>query len=136
MRMRDTVRRVAWFFCAASLCAYAIFLFAGSFFHAREFNAPRTVQVRDTLVADVHDLSGMVMVPRTCDQLMVRTSEISPTTHTLTFTTWQLPAVECREEEVPRSFRVGIASPAEQLTLLATLDSRPLTVVVEQTIAE
>ncbi len=132
--MRDTVRRVAWFFCAACLCAYAVFLFAGSFMHANEFDAPGIVQVRDASVAGVHDLSGMVLVPRTCDQLMVRTDEVSPSTHTLTFTTWQLPAVECRVEEVPRSFRVGIASPAELLTLVATLDGRPLTVVVQKAV--
>ncbi len=130
--MSDMVSRLVWFFCAACLGSYAIFLLAGSTIHAHAVDQSRIVEVRDVLKPHMHALSGMVMVPKTCDQLTITTEEISPTTHKLVFTTWQLPSVPCKVEDVPRAFRAVVLAPAAGIEFIATLDEMPLTVVVYQ----
>ena len=126
------IARLLWFFCAACLGSYAIFLLVGSTIHAQAIDQSRIVQVRDALKPNLHTLSGMVMVPRTCDELGVSTEEVTPTVHKLVFTTWQLPSVECKVEDVPRAFRAVVIAPAAGIEFIATLDEMPLTVVVYQ----
>ncbi len=130
--MSDMISRLLWFFCAACLGSYAVFLLLGSSIHANAIDQSRVVQVRDVLKPHMHALSGMVMVQHTCDELSISTEEVTPTVHKLVFTTWQLPSVECKVEDVPRAFRAAVIAPAAGIEFIATLNDMPLTLVVYQ----
>lgn len=134
--MGEIIRRLVWFFFVASIGSYAVFLLVGGTIHAEAIDLSRVVQVRDVLKPGVHALSGMVMVSRTCDELVVATQEISATVHKLEFKTWQQPSIPCITEDVPRSFRASVVAPAAGVDFIATLNDLPLTVVVYQEIAQ
>jgi hypothetical protein len=129
--MGELLRRCVWFFIVASAIAYSVFLVAGSFISAQAIDASHIVQVRDALAPNVHNLSGMVMVPTTCTQLSVRTEQVSPFVYQLVFSTWKEPSVQdCENDEVPRAFRAVLFAPATGVDITATLDGAPLTLAL------
>lgn len=128
--MADMARRLLWFFFISSTIAYSVFLVAGSAL-LREAEADvLTVVVRDALSAGTHQLSGMVMVPSTCAQLIARTKQLDTHAYELVFETWMEPSIECMEESVPRRFDLILFAPATGVTIVASLDSEPLPLVI------
>lgn len=134
--MMETVRHLVWFFFVATAIAYAVFIAAGSSIVRQADADVRTVVVRDALSQGAHHLSGMVMVPRTCMQLMVRTHETHQFTYEIEFRTWEEPSIECRDELVPRRFNEIVFAPSTGITFVATLDAEPLPLIVYPTILE
>lgn len=128
--MADMARRLAWFFIVASAVSYACFLILGSTIQARADSDARTVFIRDVREAGVHRLSGMVMVQSTCADLYVRAEQHSNTNYGLVFSTWEQPALECARESVPRAFNAIVFAPAVGVHFTATLDGKPLPIVV------
>lgn len=128
--MIDLIRRLVWFFIVASAVAYAIFLVAGNAIYTQALGQSRVVLVRDHLKAGEHHLSGMVMVPYTCEQLSVRTEGVDVHTIHLHFNTWKEPNVDCSREDTPRAFRAVVFAPAVGVSFTATLNGEPLQLAV------
>ena len=128
--MLDLARRLVWFFVVASALSYAVFLVAGSTIHSQALGSVRSVLVRDHLKVGEHHLSGMVMVPSSCQQLSVKTEQLSDTVYHLKFTTWEEPYIECVHEDTPRAFRAIVFAPSVGVTFIGTLDESPLDISV------
>lgn len=129
--MADIFRRMLWFFIVCCAIAYAFFLLIGSTINTRAIDESRTVVARDALSQGAHNLSGMVMVRSTCDELTVRTKQLSFDTYLLQFTTWNQPSIaSCAKEDTPRSFRALVFAPSVGVRFTATLDDEPLRITV------
>lgn len=128
--MRDLAVRFAWLFIVLVVLAYLVFLFLGSFITAHAIDESRIVTIRDSLQPGVHQLSGMVMVPRTCAELAVQTTALSSSTYALQFTTWNEPSVACITDDTPRAFTTTVFAPAAGVRFVGSLDDAPLSVVV------
>ncbi len=128
--MLELTRRLVWFFVVASALSYSIFLVAGNAIYTQALGESRVVLVRDFLKVGEHHLSGMVMVPSTCDQLSVETKEVDTATFLLAFQTWRQPYVDCEHTDTPRSFRVVVFAPSVGVRFIGTLDGAPLELAV------
>jgi hypothetical protein len=129
--MSDTVRRMALLLLASCMIAYAIFLYAGKTVHTTAHGLG-VVHVRDAITPTAHHLSGMVTVSHTCDELALRVEALSPVAHRLVFTTHKEHGEVCAHQEVPRSFSTSVIAPAAGVRFIATLDGRPLQLVIHQ----
>ena len=132
--MSDIAKRLAWSYVASSAVAYMVFLTVGSYIYTRAADSTGATLVRDELTPGAHHLSGMVMVPSTCAELIVHTEQVSAELYRLHFKTWETPGVECVSEETPRAFRTLVSAPAMGLRFIATLDDIPYPIVVLPTI--
>lgn len=128
--MGEIVLRLVWFFVASCAVAYMVFLIAGHMIRTEAAEIGNTVLVRDALEPGVHHLSGMIFVPSTCSELIVKTEKVADTTYELRFSTWETPVVKCTKEEVPRAFNVIIFAPSTGVQFVASLDSVMLPIVV------
>ena len=128
--MGDVIRRMVWIAVIASGAAYATYLLAGSVANAQAASFAGPIVIRDELGPGVHHLSGMVMVPSSCYQLIVRTAVRSSATFNIAFTTWQDPSVECPDAQVPRQFHEVFFAPAAGVVFFATLDGVDLPIKV------
>ncbi|OGG50793.1 hypothetical protein A2763_02610 [Candidatus Kaiserbacteria bacterium RIFCSPHIGHO2_01_FULL_54_36] len=128
--MREIVQRMVWFTIVASAIAYATYLVAGSIVSAQASRTHAPIIIRDELGGGVHRLSGMVMVPTPCHELILRTEEVSKSDYALLFKTWREPSTVCEAEEVPRHFRAMLFAPASGVDFTATLDGKGFPIVV------
>jgi hypothetical protein len=128
--MMDILRQMIWFIIVAGAVAYASFLVAGSLVSAQAAGAASPIMVRDELGPGSHQLSGMIMVPSSCDELSVRAETVSSSTYSLLFQTWQDPAVNCSSDEVPRAFHAVLFAPAAGVDFTATLDGKDIPILV------
>ncbi len=128
--MTETLSRLLWFTIVASAIAYVTYLIAGNIVNAQAADLYRPVIIRDELGQGVHHLSGMVMVPSPCDELSVRTEEITQSSYMLVFRTWREPSMECADEEMPRYFRAQLFAPSVGITLTASLDGKSFPIEV------
>jgi len=122
--------RMIWLLVVASLVAYATYLVAGNMVNAEASGENIPVIVRDELGQGVHHLSGMVMVPSSCDQLSVRVEPRSDITFVLVFRTWREPSTDCILDETPRYFRAILFAPSTGVGFSATLDGLGFPIVV------
>src|SRR6185369_2721836 len=99
--MSGIFSRMSWFIVLAVVISYPAYLVAGNIAHAQASKQNEPVLVRDELGTGVHHLSGMIMVPSSCDQLSVRTESSSKAVYRLIFRTWRDPSVECLPDEMP-----------------------------------
>ena len=129
------MQRILWFTVLTVLISYAAYLIVGGIVNAQTSGADATVVIRDELGPNSHQLSGMVMVPSSCDQLSVDTKTLSPTSFELVFSTWQEPSVHCSADETPRFFEKTLFAPAAGITFSATLDGEGLPIAVIPAIA-
>ncbi|MBI5469753.1 hypothetical protein HY968_00315 [Candidatus Kaiserbacteria bacterium] len=134
--MGDVIRHLVWFFMVSSAVAYVTFLVIGSAIHADASGARGAVVIRDELARGVHHLSGMIMVPSTCDQVTVRGDKVDAFTYHLTFSTWEEPSVACSHEDTPRAFRATIFAPSVGVDFNATLDDIILPIAVYPAVKE
>lgn len=128
--MFDAIRRIVWFIVVASVLTYVGFVFIGSVMHSDAAGTSNAVMVRDELAGNRHYLSGMIMVPSPCDELFVRTQEVSSTTYFIHLDTWREPSVTCPEQEVPRSFHTLLFAPAAGVNIMATINEAMLPIVL------
>jgi hypothetical protein len=128
--MKDALVRLVWFFIIACAVSYAVFIVAGSSIEAQAVDESRIVLIRDSLMPGVHNLSGIIMAPSTCAQISVRSMQLSTTTYSLIFTSWEEPSVACSQEDTPRSFRAVVFAPAAGVQFIGSLDDQPLMLAV------
>ena len=90
-----------------------------------------TVVVRDLLGPRVHRLSGMVMVPTACHDLLATTREIDHENYLLEFETWEDPNRVCGKDSAPRQFSLTLFAPAAGVSFQGMLDGAvvPLEVI-------
>jgi hypothetical protein len=129
----EVVRRLVWLGIVCIAAGFAIFTVLGNFVVASAENAG-PVQIRDTLAPGVHHLSGMLLLPLTCDQLTVQTDEISSNTYLLDFGTWQDPTVACETEPTPRQFNTIVLASSVGVQFTATLDGKAFPISILPTL--
>lgn len=126
--------RIAWrlfyFALLASALAYVVYLIGGATIYAQEELRQRTVWVRDHVSPNMHRLAGMVTLPSSCMELTVKTVQLSPSAFTLIFETWEHPYVECEHVPTRVAFHEIVFAPALGITFIATLDGKPLPIIV------
>ena len=123
------VRRLVWFAIVASAASFAIFFVLGNFVVVSAENGG-PVPIRDTLTAGVHHLSGMILLPLSCDELTVQTEQVSSDTYLLTFQSWEDPSIPCSGAPTPREFNTVLFAPSIGITFAATLNGIAFPVVV------
>ena len=133
--MHDTLPRAAWFVVAASLIAYAGYLYVGSIVHSGETIADHTVIIRDSISKGEHHVSGMLMVPSSCDELTLRVSEVKDDLYLLSFSTWSEPSILCDYTPTARVFDTVVFAPSIGVRFIATLDTVALPVAVYPSLA-
>lgn len=121
--MLDTVRRLVWFSIVATAASFAVFLVLGNFATAGAENEG-PVPVRDVVTAGAHQLTGMLLLPLSCDELSVEPEQISGTVYELAFETWQDPSVPCAQTPTPRSFEAVVFAPSVGVSFTAALDGQ------------
>jgi len=126
-----TFRFVVTFIVSASVLSFVSFFIIENLAERYIDDRLRTVVVRDVLGPRVHRLSGMVMVPTACHDLLSRTREIDRANYMLIFETWENPNRVCNSEEMPRQFHLTLFAPSTGIALQAKLDdvSIPLEVI-------
>lgn len=132
--MLEVLQRLGVFTCGACVLAYGVYIVAGAAIQAHAKEQMKTVWVRDAISPNRHIMSGMVTVDSTCTELSVTPQQISPIAYELDFTTWEQPNVECEHEPTPRPFHTVVFAPAVGVEFIATLDTRPLPLLVSPTI--
>jgi len=133
--MEGALARAAWFIVGAIIIAYLSYLIAASFVGAQAAGLNMPIAIRDDLQPNKHQLSGMVMVPSPCDELTLKTEQISETMYELNFTTWREPSVTCADDSTPRAFRTVLFAPSAGVNFVATLDNVALPIAVIPEIA-
>lgn len=129
----DMVRQAVWYTLVSIFAVYGFFLIVGTYSKTRMSTYQEPTRVRDSYSVETrsHTLSGYVMVPTACDQLIVSTQEVAPATYMLKFSTWRETAVDCKKDEpVSRSFRAVVAAPAVGSHFVASLNGASLPIVV------
>lgn len=124
--MLELLRHLVWMSLICVSIAYTVFVVVGGAIHSQALSASRVVAVRDVYKPGEHDLSGMVMVPNTCSQLVLHTEDLGANTFELRFTTWREPYVDCVEEDTPRYFRAVLFAPAVGVRFVGSLDGSAL----------
>ena len=127
--MIEVLLRLVWFAAVTAVIAYGSVLAVGTTLKTKAEN-PSPVVVLDTLGPGTHHLSGMVMVSSLCDDLSLRTQQMSTTTYMLRFRTWTEPSARCLKVATPRSFHEVVFAPSADVEFFATLDDKPISIQV------
>lgn len=121
--MLGSVLRMGWFAIVAVAFSYGVCLVAGSIESAQAAGVNDPVAIRDALGPDSHELSGILMVPTTCDQLMVHTEQLAADSFELAFTTWHDPSIaSCPTDPTARAFQAELFAPAAGIDIAATMN--------------
>ena len=128
--MGDFGYRILWICILCTLVAYATYLLLGSHIEAKESMLP--VVVRDNISLGEHHLSGVVMVPDSCDELSFEVMKIDYAHYKIAFTTWPEPSVECVHEPTARVFTTTVFAPSVGVQFIASLDAGSLPIAVYQ----
>ena len=130
MKRMNFLRSLVWLVLILFIGLDATFLVANEMVRAN-LKPVRPVLVRDTIGVGSHTLSGTIPVSSTCDEVTVKTEQVSTTTYALMFTTWREPHVPlCIEREVTRQFRAIIFASSLGVSFTATLDGEPIPIAV------
>jgi len=114
--------RILSFFVIAGVVAFATQTFFGSELAAAADESIKAVSIQDHYSDDVHEISGMVMVPSPCHDLTVRTKDVDANTTAIIFETWEQPYRACEQELTPKAFKVVVFAP-ENIVFKAILDN-------------
>jgi hypothetical protein len=128
--MGDLLRRVFVYALVSSLCAYLLLMIIGATLYARADDEVKPVWVRDEISPNTHRIAGLVTVPSSCTELTEKTEQLSPLLYKLAFTTWEHPNTECTDYPVQKQFYEIVFAPAVGVTFIATLDGKPLPLIV------
>ncbi|MDR3571368.1 MAG: hypothetical protein P4L81_04170 [Candidatus Pacebacteria bacterium] len=127
--MMDTVRRLVWFAIVATAAFFAIFVVLGNFALLQAQN-PGVLAIHDIVTPGTHSLSGILVLPLSCDELSVATQKVSDTEYLLAFQSWQDPSIDCPKAPAPRAFQAVALAPATGVQFVATLDGKPLPITI------
>lgn len=129
----ELLRHAVWYLCLPALIAYGVFLLLDGVVNADTKRGASTVVVRDVLKKDAHNLSGTVMVPSPCHQLIAHTKQIDPSNYLLAFDTWEDPSRVCTRDLVPRTFHLTLFAPPTGVAFQGTFNDRPIALEVVKT---
>lgn len=128
--MADMIRRLVWFAIVAAAATFAIFVVLGNF-ATLGAASEGPVPIHDLVSSGSHRLSGMLLLPLSCDEISVRIQSISPNVYELAFQTWQDPSVQCPASPTPRLFQTIVLAPQSGVSFVATLDGKafPISII-------
>jgi hypothetical protein len=120
---------MVWFSFIATVISIIVIAVLGNTMYA-DAEGRSIIVVRDLIRAGSHDLSGMVVVDKICDELSVNVAQINPQSYYLDFRTWEVPYRDCGEEGIPREFHITVAAPSAGVMFSGGLNGKPLSVVI------
>ncbi|MDO8521900.1 MAG: hypothetical protein Q7S08_01270 [bacterium] len=127
--MNIHLMRLVWFSIIAIAISFVISLVLGKIQYA-ESKGRSIVVIRDLISPGLHDLSGMIEVPKVCDEISVKAEQINPASYYLDFRTWEVPYRDCDEEGIPRVFHTTVIAPGAGVEFRAGLNGKPFSVIV------
>jgi len=131
--MGEVLRNTAWFLFFSSITAYGAFLLLDGVVNAQTKQEARTIVVRDFLDRNVHNLSGMVVVPSVCHELIAYTKQLDPENYLLAFETWEDPSRTCAQNPVSRAFHLTLFAPPAGIAFQGMFNDRPIPLEVIKT---
>ena len=130
MMSMDFFRSLVWFLLILFVGLGATFIVASEI-RRTQLKPSRPILARDTIGAGSHTLSGIVMVPSSCDEIIVNTRKTSDTSYALIVSTWREPYIPtCISREISREFRAIIFAPSIGVSFTASLDGVPVPIAV------
>ena len=129
--MGQVLRNTALFLCLSGIVAYGAFWLLDGVVNAQTKEEARTIVVRDALDRDTHNLSGMVVVPSQCHDLIAYTKRIDSANYLLAFETWEDPNRICAQNPLSRAFHLTLFAPPTGISFQGMLieHSLPLQVI-------
>ena len=134
--MDEAMRTAGWIIVIAVASAYATYLVVGSTLDSQAVGTSSPVIVRDSVMKGEHHLSGILMVPRTCDELTLVIEKAGADAYQLTFRTWSEPSVLCIHEPTARAFDTTVFAPSVGVQFVATLDNVSVPIAVYPSIRD
>jgi hypothetical protein len=131
--MGTALRKVFWFICFSGIVAYGAFLLLDGVVNADTKKEASTIVVRDVLDRNTHNLSGTVMVPSPCHQLIAYTQKMDPSNYLLAFDTWENPSRVCERVPVPRDFQLTLFAPPTGISLQGMFNDRTIPLRIIET---
>jgi hypothetical protein len=127
---KNMVSRLIVFAVFASLAAFATHLFFGSVIFAAAEEETQKIVLRDVYSDEMHQLSGMVVVPSECHDLSVRVKDFDANVIFLLFETWEQPYLQtCEKAQTPRAVHVSVFAP-DTVLFRGMLDNEPIPLTI------
>jgi len=133
MRMSEVFRNTLLFLCFSGIAAYGAFLLLDGVVNAQTNDDARTIVVRDVVDRNTHNLSGMVVVPSQCHELITYTKQIDPSNYLLAFETWEDPNRTCAQNLVSRAFHLTLFAPSTGIAFQGIFNERSIQLQVVKT---
>jgi hypothetical protein len=127
--MDDALKRAGWIVILVFAGSYVTFVSADFVFN-RTTASTTPIVARDIERDGEHHLTGVVLVPSTCDEINVATEQLGDNSFRLKFTTWEEPAVKCFQAPVERVFDVALFAATSDVAFSATLDKKEIPIAV------
>lgn len=122
------MRRAVWIVVVVCTIAYTLFIVIQGFLHA---NAANVTIVHDDVSVGNHHLHGTILVPSSCDEITVRAQQVSTTTFTIMFDSWQHPSPVCLSQATPRDFNTSVFAPDKSVQFIATYNGSSYPIIVQ-----
>jgi len=134
--MLEIVRRLVWSAVIATVCAYAgLLLLGGAVEVYANIIMKQPTIIRDRISPGTHQLSGMIMVHNSCDELLQSADKLSDTQYEITFQTWREPSTPCITEDIPREFHATVFAPSFGVQFSAQVDNSQIPIAVIRDLA-
>ena len=110
-----------------------VFLLLDGVVDAQAQEESHTIVVRDFLDKNTHNLSGMVVVPSPCHELITYTKQIDPANYLLAFETWEDPNRTCAQNEISRAFHLTLFAASTGIAFQGMFNERSIPLQVIRT---
>lgn len=131
--MSEVLRNALIFLCLSGVAAYGAFLLLDGVVDAQAQEESHTIVVRDFLDKNTHNLSGMVVVPSPCHELITYTKQIDPANYLLAFETWEDPNRTCAQNEISRAFHLTLFAASTGIAFQGMFNERSIPLQVIRT---
>ncbi len=127
--MDDALKRAGWIIVLVIAGSYFTFAMADFVFN-RTNSSTRPTVIRDIQYGDEHHLTGVILVPSTCDQIKVSPHDLGENSFHLEFTTWDEPSVKCFNAPAERFFDTVVFAATSSVRFKATLNKKEIPIAV------
>src|SRR5262249_217502 len=121
--MDDALKRAGWIVVLVIAGSYLTFLSADYIFNRTTASATPIVPL-DIQGDNEHHMTGVVLVPSTCDEISVATEDLGNDSFSLNFSTWEEPSVNCFKAPAERVFDTVLFAATSSVHFVATVDKQ------------
>jgi len=127
----DVMRNVIWSATALGIAALGLVVTVQLGASASALKQS-PILIRDKIYPGIHHLQGTINVPKTCDELVVHTEQVTKDGYRIVFETWEDPSLNCLKAESPREFEAVAFAPSVGTHFTATIDGAIIPIAVVQ----